>query len=109
MRLPYADKAVVPIEKLTGYLLNAAHPEGKSKAAFFFRRGFRADEAHILRNALLDLARVIDVEEITFTFGRKYVGTGTVQSPTGRTVTLVTVWVLRKGQPPPYFVTAYPA
>jgi hypothetical protein len=109
MRLPYAELAVLPFEKVTGYLLNDAHPEGRSKAAFFQRVGFRTDEPHILRRALLDLAPVVDVEEIVFTFGRKYIGVGIIRTPSGREVAVVTVWVLRRGQPPPYFVTAYPA
>ena len=108
MQLPHADDAVVPLEKVTEYLLNVAHPEGGGKAAFFRRYGFRVDKPDVLRAALLRLAREIDVRESTIAFGLKYVGVGVLDGPNGRRARVMTVWMLRSGQPPPYFVTAYP-
>jgi len=109
MELPHADLAVVPPEKITQYLLNDAHPEGKTKAAFFRRLGFRPENPQILEAELLHLARMADMKEMPFAFGLKYVGTGLIDCPDGRQVEIVTVWALRFGQPPPYLVTAYPA
>lgn len=97
------------IEKITDYLLSEIHPEGRGKAAFFRRLGFRKDEPYTLRWALLQLARQLSVDELEFPFGLKYVGVGPITCPDGRQVDIVTVWVLRDGRPPPYFVTAYPA
>ena len=37
MRLPNAAEAQVDSEKITGYLLSANHPDGRSKAEFFAR------------------------------------------------------------------------
>ena len=109
MRLPYGDTAIVPLEKITEYLLNPSHEDGGSKAAFFARFGFRRDAPHVLELALLHLAKTADMTEVIFKFGRKYVGRGMLRCPDGRRVEVITVWVLRDNQPPPFFVTAYPA
>lgn len=108
MRLPHADAAVVPLEKITLYLLNDAHPEGRGKAAFLRHFGFRVEQPQVLQEELLRLAREIDVRESTFAYGLKYVGVGVLNCPNGRRARITTVWVLRMGQPPPYLVTAYP-
>jgi hypothetical protein len=109
VKLPYADRAVVPLPKITGYLLNEAHPQGRAKAAFFRRLGFRREQPELLRRALLQLARTSDMTETTFEFGRKYAGVGMLNAPNGQRVRLLTVWVLRADQPPPVLLTAYPA
>lgn len=33
MQLPHADLAIVPLERIAGYLLSDVHPEGRAKAA----------------------------------------------------------------------------
>jgi hypothetical protein len=43
MRLPNVAAAVVPSEKIIGYLLSLEHRDGQHKAAFFLRFGFGAD------------------------------------------------------------------
>ena len=43
MKLPNAEQLVVEREKIEGYLLNAAHGYGASKARFFGEVGFRAE------------------------------------------------------------------
>ncbi len=35
MKLPNADRAIIPREKLIGYCLNPEHPKGKHKARVF--------------------------------------------------------------------------
>ena len=40
MKIPNANAAFVPPEKLTGYLLALAHPVGGPKARFFRAHGF---------------------------------------------------------------------
>lgn len=109
MQLPLIDVAVVPAAKITGYLLSEAHPDGRSKATFFRRLGFGRDRPDVLQAALLRAARNADMAESAFAYGLKYVGVGMLPCPGARLVRVVTVWVLRDGQPPPYFLTAYPA
>jgi hypothetical protein len=81
------------------YLLNEAHPKGKSKAAFFRRFGFRPEESHVMAAALLRLARETEMTESTFAFGLKYVGIGSLNCPDGRQVSVRSVWMLRDGGP----------
>ena len=108
MQLSHAEAAVISAEKITDYLLNDAHPEGRSKAAFFRRFGFRPEEPHVMVAALLRLAHETEMTESAFAFGLKYAGIGSLICPDGRQVSVRSVWVLREGRPPPYFVTAYP-
>lgn len=44
MKLPNAELAIVPEQKITLYLLDPTHPVGGSKASFFLRFGFTATE-----------------------------------------------------------------
>jgi len=48
MKLPNAAQAIVEREKIVEYLLNSMHRYGASKAAFFTRFGFRADNWELL-------------------------------------------------------------
>lgn len=41
--LPNVQRAVIPGEKVRGYLLCLEHPVGGGKARFFIRAGFRPD------------------------------------------------------------------
>ena len=54
MKLPNADRAIIPVEKLRDYSLNAAHPEGKHKARVFAALlGFTAADTEKLRHMIL--------------------------------------------------------
>jgi hypothetical protein len=108
VKLPFADQAVVSDAKIREYLLNEAHPTGRDKAAFFATLGFRRDQTAVFRRALLQLASGIEVEEVASGYGRKFVGTGEVRGLLGKRADILTVWMLRDGQPPPMLVTAYP-
>ena len=44
MRLPEAGRAQIDAEKITDYFLSARHPDGRAKAEFFTRIGFRLEE-----------------------------------------------------------------
>ena len=109
VRLPFADQAVVEERKLTEYLLNPGHPQGHSKAEFFGQLGFDRQHPDHLRQALLHLARTADMEESVSPYGTKFVGVGSLWTPSGRDAQIATVWILRDGAPPPILVTAYPA
>jgi hypothetical protein len=43
MMLPDRDRAHVDRSKITEYLLSLSHPDGRTKAAFFMRFGFRVE------------------------------------------------------------------
>ena len=52
MNLPNYAQAVVPERKITEYLLSLTHRDGRSKAAFFMRFSFTADNWEGLADAL---------------------------------------------------------
>ena len=109
MKLPRGDDAVVPLRKLTEYLLSETHPVGSSKAGFFRNRGFCNDNFRLLENGLLALARDEDVIEVTSSpHGVKYVIDGQIEAPRGGMIVVRTVWIIESDQGPPRFVTAYP-
>jgi hypothetical protein len=54
LKLPNADRAIVPIAKLRDYSLNPSHPEGKHKARVFAASlGFTTTDAEKLRDLIL--------------------------------------------------------
>ena len=109
MKLPAADQAQAPFEKLTGYWLSLNHPVGSAKAAFFRALGYDEDDAERLAEALLHIARTEEVRATIETdYGVKYVLTGDLTSPSARGARVQTVWIVEHGQAAPRFVTAYP-
>ena len=50
-KLPRADRAIIPPEKLTDYLLSTTHPVGSAKARFFRGHGFNDDNPELLAEA----------------------------------------------------------
>lgn len=106
MRLPHAERAVVEESKVEHYLLSTTHAHGRHKRRVFAAAGYNARS---LANSLLQVARESDdTQELPSPFGRKFAVRGLIPSRTGRLV-VITIWMLREGKPPPYFVTAYPA
>lgn len=107
--MPNKEKAFIELPKLTDYLLSESHAVGKSKAKFFRELGFSQDNVAILEQELLKLACFEDVTEtITTVHGIKYVIIGTINSPNGKIVNILTVWIIDIGQENPRFVTARP-
>lgn len=109
MKLPNVEQAEVPEDKITRYLLSTTHRDGKHKAAFFMRFGFKPKAWQQLMQALRDHARQHDIirEELS-PFGIRYVVEGTISAPDGGAPTVRTVWFVDTGQSTPRFVTAYP-
>ena len=109
MKLPNAGLAKVEREKITEYLLNVEHRYGASKARFFARFGFSLANWETLAIALLDHGRQFEVSEVTETiFGPCYKVEGELQTPTGRTPRIRSVWQVDHGMVAPRLITAYP-
>src|SRR5882672_1454790 len=74
MKLPNAERAVVPSRKITHYLLSTTHRDGQHKAEFFRRFGFKLETWEELASALLEHARKYEVVEAVPTpFGQNFV------------------------------------
>ncbi len=110
MRLPNGERAFIPSEKLTGYLLSETHPTGQSKARFFRALGFTALNADQLAVQLLAIARTADNAIASRSpHGEKYSVVGVITSSDGRRALVQTVWIIEQSDERPRFVTAYPA
>jgi hypothetical protein len=109
MKLPDVDRAVVPVRKLTHYLLSTTHRDGQHKAAFFRSFGFTLEEWSILATAFLDHARAHEVTAVESTpFGRNYVVEGRLLAPDGRAPNVRVVWFIANGEETATLATAYP-
>lgn len=109
IQMPNADRADISEMKVFGYLLNPAHPDGASKAAFFTAMGFRRTEWRVLRQALALVARTGRIQAIaTSTHGEKYIIDGAVNVPRGGEATIRTIWIIDADADIPRLVTAYP-
>jgi len=110
VKLPNANLAQIQRGKIADYLLNAAHPDNQGKAKFFARCGFRSDNWQTLAAAFRRSAREGEViERLETIHGVKYVVLAALETPSGRTPPVRTVWVVERGETVPRLVTAYPA
>lgn len=109
MKLPNAEKAIVPKEKITEYLLNPGHPVGRSKALFFMRFGFAREAWEILASALMSHASENEVQNTgTTIYGTRYELHGPLLAPDGTVLNILTAWYINEGTDVPRLVTAYP-
>jgi hypothetical protein len=95
MRLPRADETIISPEKLHAYLLSPEHPIGRFKAAFFEGLGYRMEDWATLEADLRSQLLTLDAkEEKQSRYGRKFIISGALTGPAGRTADMVTVWVI---------------
>ncbi|HEY5232504.1 MAG TPA: hypothetical protein VIK35_03090 [Verrucomicrobiae bacterium] len=109
MKLPNAERAVVPSRKITHYLLSTTHRDGQDKTEFFHSFGFTIEAWEELATALLNHARRYEVVEIVPTpFGRNFVIEGALAAPDGRLPQVRAVWFIAKNAETATLATAYP-
>jgi hypothetical protein len=108
MKLPNADKAIIPPEKLRDYVLSFLHPVGKFKAMYFRSLGYTSENWEYLE---ADIRTILDnpaqVKEQT-KYGQKFEVRGCITGPANRTVEIVTAWMILNDETIPRFITAYP-
>ena len=109
MKLPAAERAVIPPAKIRDYLLSNSHPVGRFKAPFFANLGYTSANWRRLEKDLLDLAVSGDAELGKGSlYGQKYEIHGILNGPSGRSAGVLTVWIILFGGDVPHFVTAFP-
>lgn len=108
MKLPNGRMAVVADSKLLEYVLNPAHPVGRHHAALFEGlMGITRDHYLILKNALLEGARVEEVQPGQASrYGRKFEMRLSMEGPKAARVVLA-VWLIERGDDRPRLVTCY--
>ena len=109
MKLPNAHLAVVERDKVLGYLLDAGHLYGASKARVFRSFGFKLQAWEIFADALREHGQTHRViKELSTPFGPRYEVEGKLRTPDGRNPHIRSVWQVDKGQLAPRLITAYP-
>lgn len=109
MVLPGVDGAEVDEAKILGYLLSPTHRAGQSKAAFFTKHGFSAEQWQLLAEALRRQAKTgtVSAEKKT-AYGMHYVVDGPLIAPDGTRLNVRSVWFINEGTERPRFATAHP-
>ena len=95
--------------KITDYLLNERHPQGKAKALWFQSHGFHRKKWRVLSNSIRALLENRGSEVMTKSpFGYRIVIRGTIPTPEGNPVRIITVWQRDRQALAPRLITAYP-
>lgn len=109
MALPNAELAVVETEKVRDYLLSPIHPIGRFKVVVFTALGYDQAQWEILRDDLLAVARSgSSTAGQASLYGQKYEVDGILTGPSGRSMPVRTVWMVRSADRVPTLVTAFP-
>ena len=109
MTLPDRDRARVDQTKITVYLLSQSHPDGRTKAEFFMRFGFRIDKWQELAEALRAVGTSNPVVAIVeSSHGVRYTVDGLMRAPDGREPKVRTVWIVEPRGSGPRLITAHP-
>ncbi len=107
--LPNAEEARINREKIIEYLLSESHPDGRAKAVFFAKYGFKVEQWEVLAASLrkhgIDNPVVKTVES---EYGVRYCVDGPVETPGVDRPSIRTVWIVEEGSSEPRLVTAYP-
>jgi hypothetical protein len=107
VKLPNGDRAVVGPEKVRDYLLSSSHPTGRFKAAVFSSTGVSAED---FEKWLLLTARSGEATAVARTpYGEKFEIRATLAGRNGRTLEVITAWIVRTEEDFPRLITAYPA
>jgi hypothetical protein len=105
MRIPL--DAVIPLEKLSAYLLTAREWDDKSK--FLAQAGFTRENPHLLLAAIRELAAKAEaVEDRESEYGVFLRADGLLTGPNGRTLAVVTIWLRSRADSRTRFVTLKP-
>lgn len=109
MYLPDKEYATIEEPKIRDYLLNVSHPDGGSKALYFMAHGFRLENMHLFKAALIEHAVSYEVTNFVHTrFGSKYIIEGEIDTPKNTKINIRTVWITTLLSNVPKLVTAYP-
>lgn len=106
--IPNMDRAVVPVAKITDYLLSHSHPIGRAKAWFFLGCGFIPEDPQAMIDALIAHAKAHGAYSKPSPYGLKYIVEGPLETPARGPVMVCSVWMTEMGSSAPTFVTAYP-
>ena len=109
--LPRAEQAVVPREKLEGYLLDPTHEVGRHKSRVFASAlGIHQRDWRYLRDQLKAAVVNVPVAGVNrVPWGVVYEVVVPVRGLNGQTRDVMTIWLVSDDDEPPRFVTGYVA
>ena len=108
MKLGNPEKAIITQAKIQDYLLSETHPIGRFKAVIFSDLGYHRAQWKKLQTDLKGFLDLEAIEKETTEYGRKYEICGELSGPKGKSIYLVTAWIILKNEDFPRFITAYP-
>jgi hypothetical protein len=109
MPIPGFEKAVIEPAKLRDYVLSEEHPVGRYKAAVFRKLGYTQGNWKELEKDIREQLLLLDpVREEPTPFGKKYEVKGKLKGPSGAAAAVVSIWLVKRGEEKPRFVTIYP-
>jgi filamentous hemagglutinin len=102
VRLPRADQARIPTDKLTDYALDPSHERGRHKARVFASvLGIRAPDWRYLHDQILEALPDGSVRSTRITsFGVAYEVVVMIDGLNGATAPVVTTWMIESDRPP---------
>ena len=105
---PNAERAEIDLRKLTGYVLDPGHPEGRNKARVFEAvLGYNQSNAtELVRQVRENLGRVPARLGTTDAFGLRYTVDVPVVGPKGSAV-VRTGWIVKSGSDIPTLTTMF--
>lgn len=109
MPIPNADLAIIAVNKLTGYLLNASHRRGGAKARLLISLGYQATVPERLAADLREQHLSLDATRTSLNeYGVSYRIEGEIVTPCRRSVRFCSIWQVDTGTDRPRFITMYP-
>jgi hypothetical protein len=100
-RLPSApDEVQVQARKLTDYLLNAEHGDGRSKAKFFSETlAIAREDWAFLQAQLVDRLAEVSYDDVRLDkYGIRFTAVLPLRGRNGNTATIKTAWIVRPGE-----------
>ncbi len=109
MKLPNRERAMIAPDKLSAYLLNPSHKRGGTKARLLIQFGYSSTNWHQLEADIRAYHLQADVTGARQTlYGMRYEIHAPLQTPTGQTLTLRTIWQIDDGKDYPRLITLFP-
>lgn len=108
MKLPNSHRAVISEQKIRDYLVSPSHSIGRFKARIFNELGFYQHNWLLFQSELMTLLANPAHEGESTEYGTKYVIRGIIIGPSGKSLSIVTAWIIRAEEDFPRFITAYP-
>ena len=109
-KIPNIANLHIASAKFAGYLLSSTRRDGAPKAAFFESFGFTPARPAELSDAVRAHAHNHDIARIeTTSHGTIDEVHGPLETPSGRNLFVLVVWIVRHGETFPRLVTAVPS